>query len=81
MLCSPALASFADAKLLDFRHSTFYSYIRSCMRGAYDMYVLTIGACASSRAWSEVGALANVTRTSVFNEIHTMLTLKIPYEV
>ena len=35
MLCSPALASFADAKLLDFRHSTFYLYVKSCMSGQW----------------------------------------------
>ena len=33
--CFPALASFADAKLLDFRHSTFYLYIKSYTNGAY----------------------------------------------
>ena len=45
------------------------------------IYALTIGACARVMyAWSEAEALANVTRTSVFNEIHTMLTLKMPYE-
>ena len=51
----------------------------------YGMYVLTIGACArvrySSRTWSEAEELANITRTSVFIEIHAMLTLKMPYEV
>ena len=90
MLCSPALASSADAdadaKLLDYRHSTFYLYVRSCTRDAYTVRMfLTIGACArvrySSRAWSEAEALANIARTSVFNEIHAMVTLKMPYEV
>ena len=56
------------------------------MRGAYTVCMfLTISACArvrySSRVWSEAEALANIARTSVFNEIHTMLTLKMPYEV
>ena len=49
MLCSPALASFADPKLLDFQHSTFYLCVKSCTNGAYTvglcMY-LTIGAHA-----------------------------------
>ena len=47
MLCSPALASFADAKLLNFRYSTFYLYVKSCMSSAYMVCMfLTIGACA-----------------------------------
>ena len=38
MLYSPALASFADAKLLDFRHSTFCLYVKS-VHIRYGMYV------------------------------------------
>ena len=41
---------------------------------------LTIAACVrvgyNSHVWSEAEAPENVARTSVFNEIHTMVTLK-----
>ena len=58
MLCSPALASFADAKFFGFRYSTFYLYIRSFTNGADTVCMfLTISACKrvrySSRTWSE----------------------------
>ena len=48
----------------------------------YSMYDLTIGACArvkySNPTWSEAEALANIARTSVFNEVYTMLALNMP---
>ena len=45
--------NFAEAKLLDFRHSTFYLYVKSCMSGTYmvglreyltirDLYIITL---------------------------------------
>ena len=34
-LCSPALASFADAKLFDFQHSTFQGHAGTCIYGMH----------------------------------------------
>ena len=65
-----------------------YSVPNICVvpRGAYTVCMfLIIGACMrvrySSCVWSEAEVLANVAKSSIFNEIHTMLTLKMPYEV
>ena len=80
LFSSFGIINFTNAKFLDFRHSTFYNFIHKIVmhKGCiYGMYALTIGACARSNPpWSEAEALANVTRITVFNEIDTMLALK-----